>query len=581
MSFDYLQNLDSKIICESPSFKYKNFVTNVRVLEDIKGKYALEKNYILGPDNKDELIKQELATLNFLRSEAKPDNCFLKNFSFVEVDGGFIASTKYYSKTLENISPQEFLETQKIEGIKALLTSFSTLVDNNIHHGNINCNNILVTNKNKFKLKPFIQFELENQMLDISPVNLPRCDKVYAAPELLNLTYRDLSETGYDKEKADVFSLGLCILKVFDNFKVYKLNIKQCFPNLQNKIDSISSHNIKHLLRNMLTLDPQDRFRFKECLSYLRNKEMESIQELNYGLQSFNPKVLSLGNVASAIKTKKFIHKNPDKSLYVWLEKWGNNCIVKAYNNPSDELSKIIFNECKILKQISSMANETSLAIKVEGLYKNYDNDIYIVTEALEICLMDSIKDKNCNPLEYMAFYEQISYKLLCFFAELEKIALIHGDIRPHNIYFNRSGKIKVISYSYSRNVLSDGESSPLSPDGFNASYYNNTIRNDYLAPELVNILDPRIRNQSVSIKSDVFSFGITLIQLFSKLVNIQDIVSPYKQIKLNKTLKELNINEILKDSIKLMITTDARNRPSFIQLLYYIQNYPQPYARN
>ena len=96
----------------------------------------------------------------------------------------------------------------------------------------------------------------------------------YMAPELCKAHDNKQKLTKGSRAIADVYSLGMTILRMASCQEILNLNLEESQPKLENFINSnISEKWLKDLLKKMLTYDYTKRPRFSQCLSEIHNSE--------------------------------------------------------------------------------------------------------------------------------------------------------------------------------------------------------------------------------------------------------------------------------------------------------------------
>jgi serine/threonine protein kinase len=113
----------------------------------------------------------------------------------------------------------------------------------------------------------------------------------------------------------------------------------------------------------------------------------------------------------------------------------------------------------------------------------------YVATELLEgQTLRQRLHERRLSPVEAVEYARQIADGL----AAAHGRDIVHGDLRPENVFITRSGKIKVLDFGWKGTT---GEPRPMQPA--------------YWSPE-------RVEGRPVDARSDVFSFGAVLYEMLS-----------------------------------------------------------------
>ena len=169
---------------------------------------------------------------------------FIKGFSLRD----------YYNKEIKgkkNISPEIYNVLKKI--FKQIFEAINYLHQKDISHRDIKLENILMNNNYEVKIIDF-GFGLYNpshKKIDFF-CGTPK----YIAPEILN-------GNGYLGEKADLWSLGVLIYKIYcDSYPFNGRNKRELYFNIKKgkyKIPVNISNNIKNIINNLIVVDPMQR----------------------------------------------------------------------------------------------------------------------------------------------------------------------------------------------------------------------------------------------------------------------------------------------------------------------------------
>ena len=133
-----------------------------------------------------------------------------------------------------------------------------------------------------------------------------------------------------------------------------------------------------------------------------------------------------------------------------------------------------------------------------------------MVLELLEGSVTDVVDAAHAST--YLTLYEQLSLAMditsaIAYLHQTRPMPYVHGDIRPSNVLVTRDMKAKVGDLGAAHIIQSSLSIGPMSPD--------------YLAPERMPRGDGTAA--SSSLPSDVYSLGVTLIEIFTGVCPIPD----------------------------------------------------------
>lgn len=144
-----------------------------------------------------------------------------------------------------------------------------------------------------------------------------------------------------------------------------------------------------------------------------------------------------------------------------------------------------------------------------------------------------------------------ISYHLLNAFAILHANKVIHRDVKPGNVLVNTRGDIMLSDFGITK-ILGDGTDM--------ADTFTGTFR--YMAPE-------RLRGESYSYESDIWSFGMTMLAMLIGSKMPFDNRSTNSYWRLNEAINSESVTELLCDIQKLLAESDNKNDFSNSPLLW------------
>ncbi|XP_052787176.1 dual specificity mitogen-activated protein kinase kinase 6-like isoform X2 [Mya arenaria] len=147
------------------------------------------------------------------------------------------------------------------------------------------------------------------------------------------------------------------------------------------------------------------------------------------------------------------------------------------------------------------------------------EGDVMICMEVMDASLdkfyQTVFKHGHTIPEQILA---KVSYAVIKALDYLHtELKVIHRDVKPSNILINRKGQVKICDFGIS---------------GYLVDSVAKTIEagcKPYMAPERI---DPQNGQQGYDIKSDVWSFGITMIELASGKFPYAASPTPFEQLK-------------------------------------------------
>ncbi|ELT91393.1 hypothetical protein CAPTEDRAFT_164038 [Capitella teleta] len=147
------------------------------------------------------------------------------------------------------------------------------------------------------------------------------------------------------------------------------------------------------------------------------------------------------------------------------------------------------------------------------------EGDVWICMEVMDTSLDKFYKmveeQKGKIPEEVIG---KIAYAVVKALHYLQaELHVIHRDVKPSNILINRSGEVKICDFGIS-GYLVDSVAKTMDAGC-----------KPYMAPERIN---PETGNKAYDIRSDVWSLGISLIELATSTFPYQSWKTPFEQLK-------------------------------------------------
>jgi mitogen-activated protein kinase kinase 3 len=138
------------------------------------------------------------------------------------------------------------------------------------------------------------------------------------------------------------------------------------------------------------------------------------------------------------------------------------------------------------------------------------------------------------------------------------ELKVIHRDVKPSNILINRNGQVKICDFGISGNLV-DSVAKTIDAGC-----------KPYMAPERIN---PESSSQGYDIRSDVWSLGISMIELATGKFPYDSWKNPFEQLK--QVVKEDPpklppgmYSTDFDDFIIQCLKKDYKQRPNYVQLL-------------
>ena len=314
-------------------------------------------------------------------------------------------------------------------------------------------------------------------------------------------------------------------------------------------------------------------------LSRKIKKAVEKLKEKKSKKKTFSEEDLCNADIDlnSIIFQENHIYQHSFENFTVMVKSGTNaqgcSIIVKFYYNfyPNFNFS-LIENEIKIMTFLSNRTLEKKSFVKLYYVHRD-NNQISVFMENGGINLMNYMTQvKNQGAYINKNIIQNWIVTLIETFAWLSNNRIYHCDIKPHNILVNtKDMTLKVIDFGVSH-FAKEIEAS-----------YSPTVAHPiqgtegYMAPELTTALgnNQRIANFKPG-KSDVFSLGITILQIIT-LEKLLGFNSAELNPQLLNKVEKLNTEGWIKSLLMKMLDVNRQQRLSFNKCLQVLPRDDDP----
>ncbi|CAG7836292.1 unnamed protein product [Allacma fusca] len=238
------------------------------------------------------------------------------------------------------------------------------------------------------------------------------------------------------------------------------------------------------------------------------------------------------------------------------LHKPSNQVIaVKQMRRSKDENKRIIMDLQVVLK-----SHDCPYIVNCLGCFIT-DSDVWICMELMATC-MDKLLKKIKDPIpEYIIGKVAVAtVKALHYLKETHEV--IHRDVKPSNILLDEKGNVKLCDFGISGRLV-DSKAKTRSA-GCTA----------YMAPERIDPPDPNKPNYDI--RADVWSFGITLVELATGKFPYEDCSTDFEvmsRILFDEPPKlptNRNFSNEFRSFVEACLKKNYKDRPKYKDLLQH-----------
>lgn len=506
------------------------------------------------------------------------------DYTVVEIVEEF-AGIKLVDALKEKVLTQE--EKEKLyhqilyEGATAI-----AMLDGRLFHSNICASGLLTKYGNiRISFTCFGKFTLPDGTIP-KGTTLNIIDKTFLAPELhKSLNKMDIVvESGIDAGKADVYSLGLCLLNTIGDYRTAdKLRLQELrysnneeFEKEIDKLNGKVSSKLFTILRRMLSPNPLSRITAAEIVEIFKEGDIFNISTLVQEKGDIDEKLRFGQNPAARTQVleKAKIEEN-SKLRYICSDKIGSIFLVDSPTSQYILLKSYIFDE-KDVKHYEALFNYAQTIAKDTGIVSTPIDYHYNETtfEWLdEFSGMSVEKIRNYKKIEKKGESKMCISDIVAFFAAaLQVIKAVEGVLflakisRNSILFWEQHIKWGNIRFAH---IIENGEGI-IKPGERLYTYYKLTS-----APEVIASVDEITQTVTKEFKgtpADIYALGLTIFSMLCDMDNLNLIDLIENRCKSSDCFEDLlkeagvptQLSEIL-TKFCLLFNPQERSSPSAI----------------
>jgi len=256
---------------------------------------------------------------------------------------------------------------------------------------------------------------------------------------------------------------------------------------------------------------------------------------------------MELKKIGNYLYEPNYIGKGTFSKVYkgYHIDNEENIIAIKKIHISNEKINEYIEHEVNIMKNIQ----HDNILELYDIIYTN--DYIYLILEYCDIDLYKYIEIYNISNDTIEQFIKQLVNGL----EYMVNKKILHRDLKPHNILINKNNILKIADFGFARE--------------FDDNYMNATFVGSplYMSPEI-------ILNNNYNLKSDLWSLGIILYQLYMKKhpfhsTNIKDLIDKMKDE--NNYKKKILFNNNVPNNVQILINRlleiDIENRITWDEL--------------
>ena len=505
-----------------------------------------------------ESYKAEVDLIKYLSGKHE---CFTRYYGSFIHGGSLYIIMEYCPKTLstviDSLKPDKVIEFDKMKKImNNLIEAFANLESEGIYHRDIKPANILIDENFNAKIIDFSISIILSEQEDINTCYYyPVTGTMgYMAPELAAYQKANQKNGQYNLGKADVFSLGIVLIRLILLEEAERFNPVYDPDILNKQIARIDNPFYKNVFKDMLDINIRTRKSFQELLEKHFNKKV-----IKFPIGDFTSK--------NQLRLQTQLRMTDDQIYdYEGVLVNGEKVLVKFYSSKWEthrEKAKCL------VSCLLNLQNKKKCFLKFYGAFI-VDDLIWIIHEYCSYTLQDFLIKRRKENQTYFSEKEIFVYfdTLIQGFSYCSENNIYHNQIKADSLFVGCGGDIKISNFHLP--FLQNKNSFEAAFQTVQVHQQNND--DYYLSPEIINVMFTynsieKVDNTKINVeKNDIFSLGLVFYEIATLELS--------KDLMFNKNKAQLDYKlsiipcEWIRFMLRRMLEHDPNIRADYAELL-------------